>query len=212
MVAKVMSVRHKAVWGSGTAVAMLVSCVLFAGCGKAREGRAAASLVIESLTGASGAEPEEYETELASDVLTIVKSGTEEVPTIFQDPGQVTLRLVMKDVAGGTAPTSNNWVTLTRYHVSYFRADGRNTPGVDVPYGFDGTITGTVTGSASFGFTLVRAAAKAEAPLPALVGGGGARFISAIAEVTFYGQDGHGNDVSATGRISVHFADWGDPG
>ena len=53
---------------------------------------------------------------------------------------------------------SNNEITITRYHVSYRRADGRNTQGVDVPYAFDGAATATVpaTGNVSIGFELVR--------------------------------------------------------
>ena len=47
----------------------------------------------------------------------------------------------------------------------YIRADGRNTPGVDVPYGFDGALTATVSGSTTVGFELVRHIAKEEAPL-----------------------------------------------
>jgi hypothetical protein len=58
---------------------------------------------------------------------------------------------------------------------------------------------------------LVRAQAKLEAPLKALAGGGGSIIISTIAQVTFYGRDQAGNDVSVTGQISVNFADWGDP-
>jgi len=41
--------------------------------------------------------------------------------------------------------------------------------------------------------------------------GGGALIISTIAEVTFYGHDQVGNQVSVTGTISVNFADWADP-
>ena len=38
-----------------------------------------------------------------------------------------------------TRPTTPiNAITLTRYRVDFRRTDGRNTPGVDVPYGFDG--------------------------------------------------------------------------
>ena len=66
-------------------------------------------------------------------------------------------------------PSSANFITIDRYHVKYIRADGRNTQGVDVPYPFDGAITGTVTDDgAIFGFTLVRHQAKVEAPLGAL--------------------------------------------
>jgi hypothetical protein len=35
--------------------------------------------------------------------------------------------------------------------------------------------------------------------------------ISTIADVTFYGKDETGTDVSVTGSISVNFADWADP-
>ncbi|MCK7469888.1 MAG: hypothetical protein MZU95_03085 [Desulfomicrobium escambiense] len=42
------------------------------------------------------------------------------------------------------APTPVNSVTVTRYHVAFKRSDGRNTPGVDVPYAFDGAATGTI--------------------------------------------------------------------
>ena len=38
-----------------------------------------------------------------------------------------------------------------------------------------------------------------------------ARTISTIAEVTFYGRDQAGNEVSATGMLSVNFGDFGDP-
>jgi hypothetical protein len=48
-------------------------------------------------------------------------------------------------------------------------------------------------------------------PLKLLVGGGPAYSISTIARITFYGQDQAGHEVSATGQISVNFADWGDP-
>jgi hypothetical protein len=58
---------------------------------------------------------------------------------------------------------------------------------------------------------LVRAQAKLEAPLKALRNGGSAIVISTIADITFYGQDQNGNQVSVTGSISVNFADWGDP-
>ena len=74
-----------------------------------------------------------------------------------------------------TSPTTANFITVTRYHVDYVRADGRNTPGVDVPFPFDGAMTLTVgAGNATGSFELVRVQAKHEAPLMALRGGGGA--------------------------------------
>jgi hypothetical protein len=96
--------------------------------------------------------------------------------------------------------------------VKFTRSDGRNTPGVDVPYPFDGAATGTFdSNGGTLTFVLVRAQAKLDPPLKALRNGGGAIMISTIATVTFYGQDQAGNQVSVSGTISVNFADWGDP-
>ena len=101
-------------------------------------------------------------------------------------------------------------MTLNRYHVSYRRSDGRNIPGVDVPYAFDGaaTITVPATTSASVGFELVRHAAKLESPLAQLVNN--PTIITTIAEVTFYGQDLVGNEIQATGSIQVDFGNFAD--
>jgi hypothetical protein len=57
----------------------------------------------------------------------------------------------------------------------------------------------------------VRHAAKLEPPVSTLRNAGGVDFIYAIAEVTFYGRDLAGNDVSATGTIGVAFSDFADP-
>jgi hypothetical protein len=51
--------------------------------------------------------------------------------------------------------------------------------------------------------------AKLEAPLRALVAS--AVSISTVAEVTFYGRDQAGNDVSVTGFIEITFGNFGDP-
>ena len=108
------------------------------------------------------------------------------------------------------APTTNNEVTITRYHVSYLRADGRNTPGVDVPYAFDGAVTATVPvgNTVILTFELVRHTAKEESPLRQLISS--PTIISTIAEVTFYGTDRTGNAISVTGSISIDFGDFGD--
>ncbi len=205
--------RQKAVWGwrSG-ALALTIAMVAGASCGSlTKQGQSASYLTIQNLEGASGANPATLANTLQSDVLTIVKG----VPTIFEDPGAVTFRLGLKDPGSSgspSSPTANNYITVTGYHVAYIRADGRNTPGVDVPYPFDGSITVTVVGGTTdASFVLVRAQAKREAPLAALAYGGGADQISAIAEVTFYGHDQTGVPVSVVGRISIDFADWGDP-
>jgi hypothetical protein len=197
------------------ALALGALLVPVAGCGTNLPGTASSYVIIQSLEGASGAEPGRFGATLASDVQTLVDAtvGGQQVksPTVYDDPGRVVLALAMKNPVG-TEPTSANFVTFNRYRVTYIRADGRNTPGVDVPYPFDGAITATVTDQpVTVGLTLVRIQAKLERPLLPLVGGGGSLAISTIAEVTLYGADQTGREVSATGRISITFADWGDP-
>ena len=106
--------------------------------------------------------------------------------------------------------STNNEVTITRYHVSYRRADGRNTQGVDVPYAFDGASTGTVpaSGNITLGFELVRHVAKKEPPLIQLLTS--STIITTIADVTFYGQDRVGNEISVTGSLQIDFGNFGD--
>jgi hypothetical protein len=197
---------NKVVWGARVRLGALVLVTLVgsASCGDmVRQGQASSYLIIDRLQGGSG-QGGTLSDVVSSDVVTVV-SG---VPTVFADPGSVTLRLAMKDVTNPTGPTTNNHITLTRYRVRYIRADGRNTEGVDVPYTFDGAITGTVSGTVTFGFTLVRIQAKEEAPLKALAVNG--NVISTIAQVTFYGRDQTGRETSVTGQISINFANWGD--
>ena len=181
-----------------------------------REGRSPVFLVIDSLTGSRGAAtPGAGTTILVSDVITNVTSPAPcttaaPCPTIFGDTGSVVLRAPLKDVVNGVAPTTNNEVTITRYHVEYTRADGRNTPGVDVPYSFDGAATGTIPagGSLTLGFDLVRNVAKQESPLAQLRTS--PNIITSIALVTFYGRDRVGNNVSVTGQIQIDFGNFGD--
>lgn len=198
--------------------AVAASTLLTSACGEvARTGRSPALLQIVALEGASGAEPDEFGTQVFSDVLTLVKvtppGGTETlVPTIFGDLGRVEFRIQPKDPSI-TEASPLNAITLTQYRVVFRRADGRNTQGVDVPYAFDGGMTFTVpqSGSAIGFFSIVRHQAKNEPPLRNMAYNGGAQMISTVAEVSFYGKDQAGNDVVATGMISVNFGDFGDP-
>jgi hypothetical protein len=172
------------------------------------QGTSPAYLIVTELEGASGAEPGEFAATVSSDVITVVDN----VPTVFGDPGRVSFQLALKDPGppgSPTVPSVNNAITVDRYRVKYIRSDGRNVEGIDVPYTFDGAFTITVSSTATAGFTLVRNQAKNEAPLRALVNS--AVVISTIAEVTFYGHDQTGREVTAVGRISVNFANWGDP-
>jgi hypothetical protein len=168
-----------------------------------RSGRAPVFLVINSLEARRGS----LTTGAVSDVLLsdVLTGGI-----VFADGGQVSISASLKDVTSPTGPTTNNAVTITRYRVTYRRGDGRNTPGLDVPYAFDGAATGTVSvgGSLQLRFELVRNQAKVESPLIQLQNS--LTVIGTIADVTFYGQDQVGNEVNVTGHISVEFADFGD--
>ena len=173
-----------------------------AGCSDTvREGRSPSYLIIDKIEATQGTDTT-LTGQLSSDVLT---KGT-----VFEDRGFATMSLGLKNVS--STPTQTNAITVTRYHVDYRRADGRNTPGVDVPYGFDGATTGTISESdATLTFVLVRVQAKLESPLANLAGLGGAQAIATLADVTFYGRDQAGNDVKVTGSINVTFADFSDP-
>ncbi len=209
------SARARTALATGLGACLIAS----AGCHPlVSSGRAPSFLIIDKLEGARGIEPEKLGAFLNSDVLTCKKAtAVGESPRCFyyEDPGRVSMRLALKDVGppeSPTEPSTNNLVTVTHYRVVFRRSDGRNQQGLDVPYAFDGGVTFTVDSSGTTaGFTLVRATSKIEAPLLALVGGGGAVGINTTADVTFYGHDQTGSPVTATGSISVNFADWGDP-
>jgi len=204
------------------ALILLMAAAAASGCGQAvRDGGSAVYLVIDQLTavrGGAGVSGGTGAGTLTSDVITNITSPApcsqaSPCPTIFGDGGQVMLRLSLKNVTtAGTplAPTSNSDVTITRYHVTYRRADGRNTPGVDVPYAFDGAATGTVAvgGTLGLSFVLVRNTAKEEAPLVQLVTS--PTILTTIADVTFYGTDQVGNAVNVTGSIQIDFGNFGD--
>lgn len=188
------------------AVAGSISCT-----SAVRQGTGSSYLIIERLEGVGG-QSGEAASVLLSDVVGSVEVDGQRIPTVFADGGVVAFRLGMKNAgsASPSAPTSNNFITVNRYRVTFSRTDGRNAAGVDVPHPFEGAFTVTVSEASEVGFTLVRLAAKVEPPLLALRGGRGLTTISTIAEVTFYGQDQTGHAVTATGRISVEFADWAD--
>lgn len=191
----------------------LTMSAAMAGCGGefVRDSQSPVRLVISNL------ESDDQNT-LTSDVIQMVTSPdpcttTSPCPSVVNDMATVQLTLVLRDpgsVASPNSPSLLNQVTVNRYRVKYRRADGHNVPGVDVPYDFDSALTMTVpaTGVGEAAFQIVRHTAKEEAPLRAL------RFsndiISTIAEVTFYGRDQAGNEISTTGFMGVDFGDFAD--
>jgi hypothetical protein len=167
-----------------------------------RTGRAPVFLQIDSLQGGAG---ETRGNPVLADVAT---EGS-----AINEVGEAIISVVAKDQTGNTTTSPLNTVTVTRYRVEYFRADGRNTPGVDVPFAIDGGVARSLqVGSPdTVVFDLVRHGAKLEPPLRNLRNLGGNLIINTIARVTFFGRDQNGNEVSVSGQLDVVFADFPDP-
>ncbi len=130
---------------------------------------------------------------------------------VFNDNGVVVMTAFPKD---RTQPSTEllgvNSVQFERYRVTYIRADGRNVAGVDVPYPFDGAANFLVPADGSDverSFIVVRHQAKGESPLRE-IGGNLAAILSVIAQIDFYGHDGAGRGVMATGYLNITFADF----
>lgn len=193
-------------WVAGLG-AVVVSAAM-TGCGGefVRDSRSPVRLVIDQLQVGD-------QNTLLSDVRNTTDPCSPTSPCVFNDMATADLRLELRDpgsIASPASPSGLNAVTITRYRVTYRRADGNNVPGVDVPYAFDSAVTMTVgaSGTESAAFQIVRHSAKEEAPLRAL--GPNGDIISTIAEITFYGRDQAGNDVSATGYMGIDFGDFAD--
>lgn len=105
--------------------------------------------------------------------------------------------------------------TVERYEVQYYRSDGRNTEGVDVPFSITGNLAQEVQeeSDAVLNLEVVRRQAKLEPPLRNLTGGlrGGEGIMTAFAVITLHARTTTGqttNPVSA--RLQIDFADFGD--
>jgi hypothetical protein len=195
--------RRRALLGA----ALIAAATMLPGCTSQQLQGTSSSYLIVDAVNASRGDADDFSGQLDSDVIG---------PTgVVADVAKIDLRLGLKDPGTTTnpsTPTSANFITVTRYHVKYVRSDGRNTQGVDVPYEYDGGASVTVRDASSIStlvITLVRAQAKLEAPLLALRNQGGQVILSTIAEVTLYGTDQAGREVSVAGKISVAFADYG---
>ena len=186
-------------------LAVLPSLLVLTSCNPLEdESQSSTLLIVESLMGrdATGTAA----SYLQSDVVT---SGG----IIFADAATATLRASFLDPAPILKPSGYSDIILDRYIVSYFRSDGRSRVGVDVPYSFEGALTQVVKVNATttFSFVIVREVAKLEAPLISLAKGGvGEGVIEMTARVDFYGHDLTNNKVTATGYLTVFFANYAD--
>jgi hypothetical protein len=166
------------------------------------DSKSSSLLTIESLR---GQDAEGMETDyLQSDVT---KNGT-----IYADVAVATLRASTLDPAPMLGASQYNDIVLDRYTVTYSRTDGKNTPGVDVPLSFEGSLTALIKADStvSVSFIVVRDVAKLEPPLVALADGGAEGVLTCVAKIDFYGHDLINNKVTATGYLTIYFANYVD--
>jgi hypothetical protein len=148
---------------------------------------------------------------------------------VVNDEAQVTVNVFRKNNNPEMGTSAVEHVYLERYEVRYFRSDGRDAEGVDVPFRITGPLGNLrfhTAGPAAeveqtFNITLVRHQAKLEPPLANLRGGTrtdvngpfqlpNAAVLTTIAEVTIYGKTVQGKGLKATGNVQVTFADFPD--
>lgn len=139
-----------------------------------------------------------------------------ELCSVFNDNANVSFAndfLAIGPTATGQAPTFMNDVIVNRYRVDYFRPNGRNTPGVDVPFGIDGTMNLRVAigGTSSGSIIVVRHEAKHESPLYELDNGSSEGVLTVNAQLHFWGNDISGRVVDAIGYLEIHFANFAEP-
>ena len=170
--------------------------------------KALSMIVVEAL---AGTDTEGNEANFVqSDVQKIDKdTGT---AYVMADIGKAILSARMIDPAPkyGTSPYAD--IQLTRYVITYTRSDGKNTPGVDVPYPIEGSISAIIKidVQTSVVFVVVKEVAKLEPPLLSLVQNRAEGVLNATAKIDLYGHDMLNNNVKATGYISIFFANYFD--
>jgi hypothetical protein len=166
------------------------------------DSRSPSLLILEGLLGtdATGTEANF----LQSDVL---KNAT-----VVADTAVASFRVQSLDPAPVMGSSPYYDVMLDRYTVSYSRTDGKNNPGTDVPYPFEGSLSALVPlgGTTQVSIVVVREVAKLEPPLIGLVDLGAEVVLTATARIDFYGHDLANNQVKTTGYLTVYFANYAE--
>ncbi|MBN2245175.1 MAG: hypothetical protein JW755_04955 [Candidatus Aminicenantes bacterium] len=167
-------------------------------------------LVVDSIT---GFDQEGNEANIIqSDVLT--EDQTTGAAVIIADLANAALRAYFLDPDPIMGTSQYNSIIVTRYIVSYFRSDGRNREGIDIPYSFEGYINQQIDANeiVEISFVIVREVAKAEPPLVDLSMGRSDGVLEVTAKVEFFGHDLTNREVKALGYISIFFANYGGGG
>lgn len=174
--------------------------------------------------------PDYLETNNSQVILRITKVSSEsgedeeegdfllsDIVPVFNDNAVITVQVVPKNPTI-EANSPFNDVMIERYEVRYFRSDGHNQEGVDVPFRITGPL-GTlipVNAEGDIAFVVVRHSAKLEPPLRNLrtvtnLGtGGGLDILTVNADITLHGRTTRGEGVTASARLQITFADFAD--
>jgi len=143
---------------------------------------------------------------LISDVINCTESDG---CSTFNDNATLNFELTAKNPLS-TVTGAFNDVQLTSYSVRYTRTDGRNIEGVDVPFGFSGSMATQVPagGTGAAAIVVVRHTAKAEPPLNGISNGGFFNMLYCTAHITVFGQTINGKNVSTEGSLEISFGDF----
>ena len=184
-------------------LAVAAAFLALAGCNTiSQDTESSSMIVIMSITG----------TNMAGDTVAYLQSdvlGSDGLVRVDAATVNIVVRLVNPDPING--PSQFNDVVLTSYRVTYELATGPGTAGVDVPLPFDGnfsTVLCPVDDEVAVPFVVVLEAAKQAAPLNALIGT--ATVLERKAKIEIFGHDLTDHPVTATGYLTIYFADYQD--
>ena len=206
----------KKIFQSKPAVLLILAVALISyACTDVEDNSESASLLtVSEVIGDPGDEGGEVGVPLLSDLCDTADEDPE-FCVVTNDNADVTFDNDFLQIGPGAGfdPSFMNDIVVTQYRVDYVRPNNRNTPGVDVPFGIDGTmnVRVPVNGSVTVGVLVVRHIAKREPPLSAVTAEGEG-ILTANAVLKFFGHDIAGRAVTATGFLEVHFADYGESG
>jgi hypothetical protein len=171
--------------------------VVLAGCGSLTDD-SSSIIIIQSITG----------TTIGGDTVAYLQSDVAEDGGVSLDNATATIIVQLANPDPIMGPSQYNDVVLTNYRVTFELPAGGGTPGVDVPLPFDGyfsTVLCAVDKSTVVPFAVVLADAKLAAPLLGL-----ATVLETRAKIEIFGHDLTDKAVSATGYLTIYFANYVD--
>jgi len=191
-------------------LAALPVVLLFTACNPLEnDSRSSSFIVVENITGSTSTGT--AVNFLESDVVKV--DAVSGAGTVYSDTAAVTLIANLMDPSSAATASFYNDILLDRYVVSYSRTDGNNRQGTDVPYSFEASLSRSlkIGASTTFSIVVVRDVSKLEPPLVDLVIQGRAQgVIETTAKIEFYGRDVANRAVTATGYLSIRFANFAD--